>query len=69
MWADAPRDCRAASVNFLDGTKIEPTRILMAVYPILYVLVSALLVSAIHPKILVMHRLFYFILAWMILIS
>jgi len=40
--------CVWASVNFLDGTKIEPTRILLAVYPIL---------------------LFYFVLAWMILIS
>ena len=28
-----------ASVNFLDGTKIDPTRILLAVYPILCVLV------------------------------
>ncbi|KAA1467631.1 Yip1-domain-containing protein [Dentipellis sp. KUC8613] len=37
-----------ASVNFLDGTKIEPQRILLAVYPLL---------------------LFYFILAWMILIQ
>ncbi|KAG5730939.1 Protein YIPF6 [Termitomyces sp. T112] len=39
--------CIWASVNFLDGTKIEPQRILLAVYPLL---------------------LFYFILAWMILI-
>ncbi|KAF5359763.1 hypothetical protein D9756_003247 [Leucocoprinus leucothites] len=37
-----------ASVNFLDGTKIEQQRILLAVYPLL---------------------LFYFILAWMILIQ
>ncbi|KAG2741238.1 Yip1-domain-containing protein [Suillus brevipes Sb2] len=37
-----------ASVNFLDGTKIEPQRILLAVYPLL---------------------LFYFVLAWMILIQ
>ena len=34
-----PCGCFAASVNFLDGTKIEPTRILLAVYPILFVLV------------------------------
>ncbi|KAF5391621.1 hypothetical protein D9757_002407 [Collybiopsis confluens] len=40
--------CIWASVNFLDGTKIEPQRILLAVYPLL---------------------LFYFILAWMILIQ
>jgi len=40
--------CIWASVNFLDGTKIEPNRILLAVYPLL---------------------LFYFILAWMILIQ
>ncbi|RDB26039.1 Protein YIP4 [Hypsizygus marmoreus] len=39
--------CIWASVNFLDGTKIEQQRILLAVYPLL---------------------LFYFILAWMILI-
>jgi hypothetical protein len=26
-----------ASANFLDGTKIEPQRILLAVYPLLYV--------------------------------
>ncbi|KAG6851126.1 hypothetical protein H0H93_001006 [Arthromyces matolae] len=39
--------CIWASVNFLDGTKIEPQRILLAVYPLL---------------------LFYFVLAWMILI-
>ncbi|KAI0001485.1 hypothetical protein BJV74DRAFT_765968, partial [Russula compacta] len=37
-----------ASANFLDGTRIEPQRILLAVYPLL---------------------LFYFILAWMILIQ
>ncbi|KAF9510235.1 hypothetical protein BS47DRAFT_1373362 [Hydnum rufescens UP504] len=37
-----------ASINFLDGTKIEQQRIMLAVYPIL---------------------LFYFILAWMILIQ
>ncbi|KAJ6609245.1 hypothetical protein B0H10DRAFT_2065190 [Mycena sp. CBHHK59/15] len=37
-----------ASVNFLDGTKIDQQRILLAVYPLL---------------------LFYFILAWMILIQ
>jgi len=37
-----------ASTNFLDGTKIESQRVLLAVYPIL---------------------LFYFILAWMILIQ
>ncbi|RPD74854.1 Yip1-domain-containing protein [Lentinus tigrinus ALCF2SS1-7] len=37
-----------ASVNFLDGTKIEQQRILLAVYPLL---------------------LFYFILAWMIIIQ
>ncbi|CAK5268399.1 unnamed protein product, partial [Mycena citricolor] len=40
--------CIWASVNFLDGTQIEPQRILLAVYPLL---------------------LFYFILAWMILIQ
>ncbi|KAJ4494856.1 hypothetical protein C8J55DRAFT_497791 [Lentinula edodes] len=40
--------CIWASVNFLDGTKIEPQRILLAVYPLL---------------------LFYFVLAWMILIQ
>ncbi|EIN09889.1 Yip1-domain-containing protein [Punctularia strigosozonata HHB-11173 SS5] len=37
-----------ASVNFLDGSKIEQQRVLLAVYPLL---------------------LFYFILAWMILIQ
>ncbi|KAF8843750.1 Yip1-domain-containing protein [Paxillus ammoniavirescens] len=40
--------CVWASVNFLDGTKIERQRILLAVYPLL---------------------LFYFVLAWMILIQ
>ncbi|KAI0303806.1 Yip1-domain-containing protein [Multifurca ochricompacta] len=40
--------CIWASANFLDGTKIDPQRILLAVYPLL---------------------LFYFILAWMILIQ
>ncbi|EDR08706.1 uncharacterized protein LACBIDRAFT_297176 [Laccaria bicolor S238N-H82] len=40
--------CIWASVNFLDGTKIEQQRIILAVYPLL---------------------LFYFILAWMILIQ
>ncbi|KAK0235991.1 hypothetical protein EDD85DRAFT_624069 [Armillaria nabsnona] len=40
--------CVWASVNFLDGTKIDAQRILLAVYPLL---------------------LFYFILAWMILIQ
>ncbi|KAG8693118.1 hypothetical protein FRC09_010723 [Ceratobasidium sp. 395] len=40
--------CVWAAVNFLDGTKIEQQRILLAVYPLL---------------------LFYFILAWMILIQ
>ncbi|PPQ90812.1 hypothetical protein CVT25_012132 [Psilocybe cyanescens] len=40
--------CIWASVNFLDGTKIDQPRILLAVYPLL---------------------LFYFILAWMILIQ
>ncbi|KAK7463526.1 hypothetical protein VKT23_006874 [Stygiomarasmius scandens] len=40
--------CIWASINFLDGTRIEPQRILLAVYPLL---------------------LFYFILAWMILIQ
>lgn len=39
--------CMWASVNFLDGTKIEPQRILLAVYPLF---------------------LFYFVLAWMIII-
>ncbi|KAI0749794.1 Yip1-domain-containing protein [Daedaleopsis nitida] len=40
--------CVWASVNFLDGTKIEQQRILLAVYPLL---------------------LFYFVLAWMIIIQ
>ncbi|KAI0833533.1 Yip1-domain-containing protein [Trametes gibbosa] len=40
--------CVWASVNFLDGTKIETQRILLAVYPLL---------------------LFYFVLAWMIIIQ
>ncbi|KAJ7650164.1 hypothetical protein FB45DRAFT_887139 [Roridomyces roridus] len=40
--------CIWASVNFLDGTKIEQQRILLAVYPLL---------------------LFYFVLAWMIIIQ
>ncbi|TFK92689.1 Yip1-domain-containing protein [Polyporus arcularius HHB13444] len=40
--------CVWASVNFLDGTKIEHQRILLAVYPLL---------------------LFYFVLAWMIIIQ
>ncbi|ETW83166.1 hypothetical protein HETIRDRAFT_417152 [Heterobasidion irregulare TC 32-1] len=40
--------CIWASANFLDGTKMDPQRILLAVYPLL---------------------LFYFILAWMILIQ
>ncbi|KAI0775165.1 Yip1-domain-containing protein [Trametes elegans] len=40
--------CIWASVNFLDGTKIEAQRILLAVYPLL---------------------LFYFVLAWMIIIQ
>ncbi|PVF95957.1 Yip1-domain-containing protein [Serendipita vermifera] len=40
--------CVWAAVNFFDGTKIEPNRIILAVYPLL---------------------LFYFILAWMILIQ
>ncbi|KAL1949530.1 hypothetical protein VTO73DRAFT_8411 [Trametes versicolor] len=40
--------CVWASVNFLDGTKIEAQRILLAVYPLL---------------------LFYFVLAWMIIIQ
>ncbi|KAF8126900.1 hypothetical protein EV363DRAFT_1267549 [Boletus edulis] len=40
--------CIWASINFLDGTKIEQQRILLAVYPLL---------------------LFYFVLAWMILIQ
>ncbi|KAF9484399.1 Yip1-domain-containing protein [Pholiota conissans] len=54
MWIRAPVAllCWAwsiwASVNFLDGTKIEQQRILLAVYPLL---------------------LFYFVLAWMILIQ
>ncbi|KZS88059.1 Yip1-domain-containing protein [Sistotremastrum niveocremeum HHB9708] len=53
VWVRAPIAllawawCIWASVNFLDGTKIEQQRILLAVYPLL---------------------LFYFILAWMILI-
>ncbi|KAF8896413.1 hypothetical protein BD779DRAFT_1433651 [Infundibulicybe gibba] len=54
IWIRAPITllawawCIWASVNFLDGTKIEQQRILLAVYPLL---------------------LFYFILAWMILIQ
>jgi len=54
IWVRAPVAmiawawCIWASVNFLDGTKIEQQRILLAVYPLL---------------------LFYFILAWMILIQ
>ncbi|KAI0078742.1 Yip1-domain-containing protein [Panus rudis PR-1116 ss-1] len=40
--------CVWASVNFLDGTKIEQQRILLAVYPLF---------------------LFYFVLAWMIIIQ
>ncbi|TFL03792.1 hypothetical protein BDV98DRAFT_611244 [Pterulicium gracile] len=40
--------CIWASVNFLDGTKIEQQRIALAVYPLM---------------------LFYFVLAWMILIQ
>ncbi|KAG1737331.1 Yip1-domain-containing protein [Suillus lakei] len=54
IWVRAPVAlaawawCIWASVNFLDGTKIEPQRILLAVYPLL---------------------LFYFVLAWMILIQ
>ncbi|THH33094.1 hypothetical protein EUX98_g1113 [Antrodiella citrinella] len=40
--------CVWASVNFLDGTKIEQQRILLAVYPLL---------------------LFYFTLAWMIIVQ
>ncbi|KIM24431.1 hypothetical protein M408DRAFT_331796 [Serendipita vermifera MAFF 305830] len=40
--------CVWAAVNFFDGTKIEASRIMLAVYPLL---------------------LFYFILAWMILIQ
>ncbi|KZP25149.1 Yip1-domain-containing protein [Athelia psychrophila] len=54
IWVRAPVAMIAwawsiwASVNFLDGTKIEQQRILLAVYPLL---------------------LFYFILAWMILIQ
>lgn len=31
-----------ASANFLDGTKIEPQRILLAVYPLLYVNLTVL---------------------------
>ncbi|KDQ57317.1 hypothetical protein JAAARDRAFT_178968 [Jaapia argillacea MUCL 33604] len=54
IWVRAPVAlaawawCIWASVNFLDGSKIEHQRILLAVYPLL---------------------LFYFILAWMILIQ
>ncbi|EIW83943.1 Yip1-domain-containing protein [Coniophora puteana RWD-64-598 SS2] len=54
IWVRAPIAlgawawCIWASVNFLDGTKIERQRILLAVYPLL---------------------LFYFVLAWMILIQ
>jgi hypothetical protein len=63
-----PRGCFAASVNFLDGTKIEPTRILLAVYPILCVRIPSPSRSP-QPYKTFAHRLFYFILAWMILIS
>ncbi|EJD49583.1 Yip1-domain-containing protein, partial [Auricularia subglabra TFB-10046 SS5] len=54
MWVRLPITlaawawCVWASVNFLDGTKIEAQRILLAVYPLV---------------------LFYFILAWMIIIE
>ncbi|KAF9443757.1 Yip1-domain-containing protein [Macrolepiota fuliginosa MF-IS2] len=54
IWVRAPIAllawawCIWASVNFLDGTRIEQQRILLAVYPLL---------------------LFYFVLAWMILIQ
>jgi len=54
LWIRAPVAIGAwawavwASINFLDGTKIEQQRIFLAVYPLL---------------------LFYFILAWMILIQ
>ncbi|TEB25179.1 Yip1-domain-containing protein, partial [Coprinellus micaceus] len=52
IWGAYPQELMRffslASVNFLDGTKIEQQRILLAVYPLL---------------------LFYFILAWMILIQ
>ncbi|KAN0092970.1 hypothetical protein V8E55_003754 [Tylopilus felleus] len=54
IWVRAPIAlaawawCIWASINFLDGTKIEQQRILLAVYPLL---------------------LFYFVLAWMILIQ
>jgi len=54
LWVRAPISLAAwawsvwASINFLDGSKIDQQRVLLAVYPIF---------------------LFYFILAWMILIQ
>ncbi|KAI9567408.1 hypothetical protein HD554DRAFT_999546 [Boletus coccyginus] len=54
IWVRAPIAlaawawCIWASINFLDGTRIEQQRVLLAVYPLL---------------------LFYFVLAWMILIQ
>ncbi|KAH9940959.1 Yip1-domain-containing protein [Amylocystis lapponica] len=47
--------CVWASMNFLDGTRIEQQRIALAVYPLLLKAECA--------------RIFYFILAWMIMIS
>ncbi|KAI0029271.1 hypothetical protein K488DRAFT_56706, partial [Vararia minispora EC-137] len=52
--------CIWASVNFLDGTKIEQQRILLAVYPLLRMIICCSCFAC---------RLFYFILAWMILIQ
>ncbi|KAI0787606.1 Yip1-domain-containing protein [Fomes fomentarius] len=48
VWGMSMETLATASVNFLDGTKIEQQRILLAVYPLL---------------------LFYFVLAWMIIIQ
>lgn len=61
-----PLILRLASVNFLDGTRIEQQRILLAVYPLLCVLLISL--KSIR-KLTASFRLFYFVLAWMILIQ
>jgi protein YIPF6 len=56
-----------ASMNFLDGSKIEQQRVLLAVYPLLCVTCLLLWLCALRS--LDDPRLFYFILAWMILIQ
>lgn len=61
-----PLTLHLASVNFLDGTRIEQQRILLAVYPLLCVLFISL--KSIR-KLTASFRLFYFVLAWMILIQ